>query len=84
MGKTTSLARENNIIVNSDLKRQEVRSDRAVVIKKIPMNTPKEMIVAVVSEFGDIKSIKIQLIGMWQKAVVEFAELGQAEQLASK
>ncbi|KAG9291166.1 hypothetical protein G9A89_013038 [Geosiphon pyriformis] len=53
--KTTLLARKNNII--------------AIVIKKIPINMPKEMIVAVVSEFGEIKLIKIQLIGLWQKAV---------------
>ncbi|KAG9289901.1 hypothetical protein G9A89_010207 [Geosiphon pyriformis] len=48
------------------------------------MDMSKDMIVAAVSEFGDIKSIKIQLISMWQKAVVEFAEPEQAEQLASK
>ncbi|KAG9284425.1 hypothetical protein G9A89_023682 [Geosiphon pyriformis] len=78
------LAREKGIDVNSNLKRQEMRSDWAVVIKKIPMNTPKDMIVAAISEFGEIKSVKIQLIGMWQKAVVEFAELGQANLLASK
>ncbi|KAG9288229.1 hypothetical protein G9A89_021260 [Geosiphon pyriformis] len=70
MKKAASLARENNIIVNSDLKRQGIRSDRAVVIKKIPMNTPKEMIVAAVSEFG--------------QAVVEFAKSSQADQLAAK
>ncbi|KAG9306611.1 hypothetical protein G9A89_004808 [Geosiphon pyriformis] len=84
MEKAVSLARENDIIVNSNLKRQGIRSDQAVVIKKIPMDMLKDMIVVAMSEFGEIKSIKIQLIGMWQKAVVEFAELKQAEQLASK
>ncbi|KAG9298914.1 hypothetical protein G9A89_015936 [Geosiphon pyriformis] len=84
MEKAALLAKEKGIIINSDLKKQEVHSDWAVVIKEIPMDTPKEMIVAAVSEFGDIKSIKIQLIGMWQKTVVEFAESEQAEQLASK
>ncbi|KAG9300917.1 hypothetical protein G9A89_004975 [Geosiphon pyriformis] len=82
--KAISLARENDIIVNSNLKRQEIRSDWAVVIKEILMDMPKDMIITTVSEFGEIKSIKIQLIGMWQKAVVEFAELRQTEQLASK
>ncbi|KAG9286870.1 hypothetical protein G9A89_012420 [Geosiphon pyriformis] len=82
--QTALLARANNIIVNSDLKRQGVHSDQAVVIKEIPIDTPKKMIIAAVSVFGEIKSIKIQLIGMWQKAVVEFAKSGQAEQLASK
>ncbi|KAG9288522.1 hypothetical protein G9A89_015728 [Geosiphon pyriformis] len=69
MEKTTSLAREKGINVNSDLKKQEIYSDWAIVIKKILMNMPKEMIIATVFEFGDIKLIKIQLIGMWQKAV---------------
>ncbi|KAG9298321.1 hypothetical protein G9A89_002809 [Geosiphon pyriformis] len=65
-----SLAREKGIVVNTDLRKSEVRSDQAVIIKKIPMDTPKEMIVAAVAEFGEIKLIKIQLIGMWQKAVL--------------
>ncbi|KAG9299548.1 hypothetical protein G9A89_020719 [Geosiphon pyriformis] len=78
------LAREKRIDLNSNLKRQGIKSDQAVVIKKIPIDTPKNMIIIAVSEFGEIKLIKIQLIGMWQKAVVEFAELSQADLLASK
>ncbi|KAG9285757.1 hypothetical protein G9A89_013182 [Geosiphon pyriformis] len=69
MEMVISLARENKIIVNTDLKKQGVCSDWAVVIKKIPMNTPKNIIVTVVTEFSEIKSIRIQLISMWQKAV---------------
>ncbi|KAG9303436.1 hypothetical protein G9A89_013762 [Geosiphon pyriformis] len=84
MEKAASLAKENNIIVNSNLKRQRIHSDWVVVIKKISMNMPKEIIVATVSEFKKIKSIKIQLIGLWQKAVVEFAELEQAVFLAAR
>ncbi|KAG9291583.1 hypothetical protein G9A89_022002 [Geosiphon pyriformis] len=68
----------------NDLKKQRMRSDWAVIIKKISMNMPKNMIITAVSEFGEIKSIKIQLIGIWQKAVIEFAELDQANSLASK
>ncbi|KAG9285553.1 hypothetical protein G9A89_006541 [Geosiphon pyriformis] len=79
-----SLARENKIIINTNLKKQEVHSDWAVVIKKIPMDMPKDMIVTAVTKFGEIKSIRIQLIGMWQKAVVEFVESSQANLLASK
>ncbi|KAG9291994.1 hypothetical protein G9A89_017893 [Geosiphon pyriformis] len=84
MEKATSLAKKNNIIVNSDLKRQRICSNRTIVIKEIPMNTPKEMIVTAVSKFGEIKLIKIQLIGLWQKTVVEFAELEQAVSLAAR
>ncbi|KAG9307741.1 hypothetical protein G9A89_023306 [Geosiphon pyriformis] len=69
MEKAMSLARENNIIVNSDLKKQGIHSDWAVVIKEIPMNTPKEIIVATVSEFGQVVSIRSS---------------SQADQLAAK
>ncbi|KAG9284930.1 hypothetical protein G9A89_006308 [Geosiphon pyriformis] len=61
-----------------------MRSDWAVIIKKILMDTPKDIIVTAVFEFGEIKLIKIQLIGMWQKTVVEFAEINQADSLVSK
>ncbi|KAG9297812.1 hypothetical protein G9A89_000117 [Geosiphon pyriformis] len=82
MNMTTLLARKKGISVNTDLKKQSIYSDQAVVIKEIPMDMPKEMIIAVVSKFGDIKSIRVQLIGMWQKAIVEFASSDQTEQLA--
>ncbi|KAG9292606.1 hypothetical protein G9A89_006978 [Geosiphon pyriformis] len=84
MEKTVLLAKENNIIVNSDFEKQGICSNRAVVIKEIPMNTPKEMIIAAVSEYGQIVSIKVQLIGLWQKAVVKFAKSSQANLLVSK
>ncbi|KAG9288205.1 hypothetical protein G9A89_020511 [Geosiphon pyriformis] len=84
MEMATLLAREKRININSNLRKQEIRSDWAVVIKEIPMNTPKDIIVTAVSKFEEIKSIKIQLIGMWQKTVVEFVELDYADLLAFK
>ncbi|KAG9298517.1 hypothetical protein G9A89_018876 [Geosiphon pyriformis] len=48
----TSLAREKGINVNSDLKRQGMKSDWAVVIKKISINTPKDMIITAFAELG--------------------------------
>ncbi|KAG9306289.1 hypothetical protein G9A89_018172 [Geosiphon pyriformis] len=56
--QTVSLARKNNIIVNSDLRRQGIHSDQAIVIKEIPMDMPKEMIIAAVSEFGQVLAAK--------------------------
>ncbi|KAG9299134.1 hypothetical protein G9A89_020447 [Geosiphon pyriformis] len=82
MNMAASLAREKEIVINTDLKKSEVRSNWAIVIKEIPIDTPKKMIITAVAEFGNIKSIKIQLIGMWQKAVVEFAKSSQADLLA--
>ncbi|KAG9297989.1 hypothetical protein G9A89_018817 [Geosiphon pyriformis] len=45
MEKAMSLVKENNIIVNSDLKKQRIHSDWAMVIKEILMDMPKDMIV---------------------------------------
>ncbi|KAG9305162.1 hypothetical protein G9A89_010670 [Geosiphon pyriformis] len=46
MEMAISLAREKRINVNSNLKRQGMKLDWAVVIKKISMNTLKDMIIA--------------------------------------
>ncbi|KAG9292498.1 hypothetical protein G9A89_001571 [Geosiphon pyriformis] len=52
--KATLLARKNGIIVNIDLKKQKVYSNQAVVIKKIFIDMPKEMIITAFSEFGQV------------------------------
>ncbi|KAG9291915.1 hypothetical protein G9A89_004853 [Geosiphon pyriformis] len=67
--KATEKATGANIMVNTDLKKLSGRSDQAVVVKKIPVGTSAEAVRAVLSEFGVIKAIKIQLIGLWQKAM---------------
>ncbi|KAG9293138.1 hypothetical protein G9A89_001765 [Geosiphon pyriformis] len=48
------LAKEKEININSNLKRQKICSNRAVVIKKILIDTPKEMIVTALAEFGTL------------------------------
>ncbi|KAG9304068.1 hypothetical protein G9A89_005978 [Geosiphon pyriformis] len=72
MRKAASLAEKEGIIVNNNVRKQRLYSDQAVVIKEIPMDTLKNIIVAAVFEFGQVK------------AVVEFAESSQADQLAAK
>ncbi|KAG9288011.1 hypothetical protein G9A89_017606 [Geosiphon pyriformis] len=84
MKKAVLLAGENEINVNSNLKKQRICLDQAIVIKEISMNMPKDMIIAAVAVFGEIKLIRVQLIGLWQKAVVEFTESSQADLLALK
>ncbi|KAG9284090.1 hypothetical protein G9A89_022864 [Geosiphon pyriformis] len=54
-------------------------NDRAVVVKEIPVRTLAEAVRAALSEFGVIRVIKMQLIGLWQKAVVEFKRSDQAD-----
>ncbi|KAG9297164.1 hypothetical protein G9A89_019445 [Geosiphon pyriformis] len=51
----------------------------AVVMKKIPIGTLAEAVRAALSKFGVIKVIKMQLIGLWQKAMVEFERSNQAD-----
>ncbi|KAG9299322.1 hypothetical protein G9A89_013970 [Geosiphon pyriformis] len=52
MEMTASLARKKGITINSNLKKQRIRSDWAIVIKEIPMDMPKKMIIVTVFEFG--------------------------------
>ncbi|KAG9284465.1 hypothetical protein G9A89_014069 [Geosiphon pyriformis] len=54
MEKAMLLVKEKRIVVNTDLKRQEIHLDQAVVIKKIPMNMPKDMIIAALAEFDSV------------------------------
>ncbi|KAG9302017.1 hypothetical protein G9A89_021061 [Geosiphon pyriformis] len=54
MEMTASLARKKGININSNLKRQGIHSDWTVVIKKIPIDTPKEIIVAALTEFDSV------------------------------
>ncbi|KAG9292753.1 hypothetical protein G9A89_001283, partial [Geosiphon pyriformis] len=69
---------EIKILVNSDLKKSFECSDWAVVLKKIPVETSTEAVHAVLSGFGVVMSIKMQLVGLWQKAIVEFSKSEQA------
>ncbi|KAG9284983.1 hypothetical protein G9A89_009793 [Geosiphon pyriformis] len=82
--KATEKATGANIMVNTDLKRSSGRSDQAVVVKKIPIGTSAEAVRTALSEFGVIKAIKMQLIGLWQKAMVEFEQLDQADLVAAE
>ncbi|KAG9285360.1 hypothetical protein G9A89_010835 [Geosiphon pyriformis] len=72
MNKAKKLAICEKIIVNNDLRKVNSCSDWEVIIKKIPVNFPKLAIESVFSKFGKIVSIKVQLIGLWQKALVKF------------
>ncbi|KAG9303953.1 hypothetical protein G9A89_005863 [Geosiphon pyriformis] len=82
--KTTAKATGANIMVNTDLKRSVGCSDWAVVLKEIPVGTSAEAVRAALSEFRIIKSIKMQLVGLWQKAVVEFEQSDHTDLVAAK
>ncbi|KAG9292761.1 hypothetical protein G9A89_001291 [Geosiphon pyriformis] len=82
--KATKLATNAKILVNTDLKKSFKHSDWAVVLKKILIGTSTKAVHAVLSEFGLIKSIKMQLVGLWQKAVVEFEQVDHTDLVAAK
>ncbi|KAG9305423.1 hypothetical protein G9A89_021141, partial [Geosiphon pyriformis] len=58
MEKAVLLAREEGITINTDLKKQGICSDQAVIIKEILMNTPKRIIIAALFEFADLLAAK--------------------------
>ncbi|KAG9295881.1 hypothetical protein G9A89_006620 [Geosiphon pyriformis] len=66
------------ILVNINLKKSTSCLDQAVVVKEIPVETLSETVRAAFFEFGSVVSIKMQLVGLWQKAVMEFAQSNQA------
>ncbi|KAG9292463.1 hypothetical protein G9A89_002947 [Geosiphon pyriformis] len=79
------LANNRNVVINTDLKHSNNNHmNWAIVMKKISVRTSMEAVHAAISEFRLIKSIKIQLVSLWQKAIVELEDQNQADLLASK
>ncbi|KAG9297125.1 hypothetical protein G9A89_019406 [Geosiphon pyriformis] len=72
LNKAREMAIGEKILVNNDLRKVNSRSDWEVIVKEIPVDLSKLAIEAVFSRFGKIVSIKVQLIGLWQKALVEY------------
>ncbi|KAG9297048.1 hypothetical protein G9A89_000427, partial [Geosiphon pyriformis] len=72
-------AKEAKILVNSNLKKSFRHLDWAVVLKKIPIGTSTEAVHAALSGFGVMVSIKMQLVSLWQKAIVEFSKSEQTD-----
>ncbi|KAG9299851.1 hypothetical protein G9A89_003395 [Geosiphon pyriformis] len=59
LNKAKLMVISKKIIINSDL-------------KKIPVNLPKSALEVVFFKFGKINFIRMQLIGLWQKATIGF------------
>ncbi|KAG9304316.1 hypothetical protein G9A89_019878 [Geosiphon pyriformis] len=84
LNKARKMVINEKIIVNNNLKKINNHSDQEIIIKEIPVDLPKLAIEAVFSKFGKIISIKMQLIGLWQKALVKFESIKTACLVASK
>ncbi|KAG9292120.1 hypothetical protein G9A89_005264 [Geosiphon pyriformis] len=72
LNKAREMAIGKKILVNDDLRKVNSHSDQEVIVKEISVDLPKLVIKAVFSKFGKIISIKVQLIGLWQKALVKY------------
>ncbi|KAG9288908.1 hypothetical protein G9A89_019530 [Geosiphon pyriformis] len=82
--KAKKLAVNENILVNNDVRQINKCTNWKIVVKKIPVNLSKSAVESVFSKFSEIVLIKIQLIGFWQKILVEFESLNIASLVASK
>ncbi|KAG9293349.1 hypothetical protein G9A89_007595 [Geosiphon pyriformis] len=82
--KTRKMAISEKILVNDDLRKVNSHSDWEVIVKEIPVDLSKSAIEAVFSKFGKIVSIKVQLIGLWQKALVEYESSEMADLVAAR
>ncbi|KAG9299160.1 hypothetical protein G9A89_013808 [Geosiphon pyriformis] len=70
--KTRELAIHEKIVVNVDVRQVNKHLDWVIVVKEILVDLSKLAVKFVFSKFEKIVSIKMQLIGLWQKALVEF------------
>ncbi|KAG9284212.1 hypothetical protein G9A89_020223 [Geosiphon pyriformis] len=84
MNKAKKLAICKKIIVNNNLRKVNICSDQKIIVKKIPVNLSKSAVESVFSKFGKVMSIKIQLISLWQKVLVEFDSFEVANLVAFK
>ncbi|KAG9305454.1 hypothetical protein G9A89_021172 [Geosiphon pyriformis] len=84
MNRARKLAIYEKIVVNNDLKKVSSHSDKEIIVKEILVDLPKSAVESVFSKFEKIISIKIQLIGLWQKALVEFESSEVADLVAAK
>ncbi|KAG9300299.1 hypothetical protein G9A89_011372 [Geosiphon pyriformis] len=82
--KARVMAISEKILVNDNLRKVNSHSDWEVIVKEIPVDLPKSAIETVFSKFGKIISIKVQLIGLWQKALVEYELSKIADLVATK
>ncbi|KAG9301415.1 hypothetical protein G9A89_018087 [Geosiphon pyriformis] len=72
------------IMINTNPKKFTGHSNQTVVLKKIPIGISTEAVHTVLSEFGIIKSIKMQLVELWQKAIVKFEQIDYVDLVTAK
>ncbi|KAG9302889.1 hypothetical protein G9A89_022305 [Geosiphon pyriformis] len=81
--KATEKATSTKILVNTDFKKSTKCSNQTVVLKKIPVGMSAKAVCVALSEYGVVVLIKMQLVGLWQKAIVKFGEIEQTDLVAA-
>ncbi|KAG9295570.1 hypothetical protein G9A89_003873 [Geosiphon pyriformis] len=84
LNKAKELAVCEKILINNDVRKLGICSNQEIIVKEIPVNLSRSAVESVFAKFGKIVSIKMQLIGLWQKALVEFELSEVASLIASK
>ncbi|KAG9288255.1 hypothetical protein G9A89_021286 [Geosiphon pyriformis] len=82
--QTIKKARIADILVNTDLKKSVMCSNWAVIVKKILIETSTKAVYAALTKFGSVVLIKMQLVGLWQKTIVKFAQSNQTNLVTAK
>ncbi|KAG9291647.1 hypothetical protein G9A89_022066 [Geosiphon pyriformis] len=82
--KAKELAVSEKILVNIDVRKPNIHSDWKLIVKKILVDLSRLVIESVFSKFGHVISIRIQLIRLWQKALVEFESSDVVNLVVSK
>ncbi|KAG9298617.1 hypothetical protein G9A89_012685 [Geosiphon pyriformis] len=85
MMAAAQLANDHGVVVNTNLKHPiNNHMNWAIVLKEISVGTSIEAVCAAISEFGLIKLIKMQLVGLWQKVIIKLEDQIQADLLVAK
>ncbi|KAG9291533.1 hypothetical protein G9A89_021952 [Geosiphon pyriformis] len=72
LNKAKLMAINKKVVVNTNLKKVNSHTNWEIIVKEIPVDLLRSAIETVFSKFGKIVSVKLQLIGLWQKALVEY------------
>ncbi|KAG9302165.1 hypothetical protein G9A89_020599 [Geosiphon pyriformis] len=82
--KARELAIHKKIVVNNDVRQVNKHINWVIVVKEILVDLSKLAVESVFSKFGKIVSIKMQLIDLWQKALVKYKSSEVVNSVVSK
>ncbi|KAG9285529.1 hypothetical protein G9A89_006517 [Geosiphon pyriformis] len=70
--KARELAICEKIVVNDNIRQIKKCMNQEVIVKEISVDLFKSAVKLVFSKFGKVVSVKLQLIGLWQKTLIKF------------